>query len=101
MRARTIGYAQASAEIMRVSHAIKQQQQWRPLYCVKQFGQIARERQGPRARNHALVTARANHRVKALVIRRYHADIRALRGAQQIAHATIVARCIHINFFHR
>ena len=69
------------------------------MYAIDQLGQIARQRQLSCTSDHALMPACSDHRVKALIIGVNDAHICGLRHAQQITHATIMARRIDVDFF--
>ena len=92
MRTSTIRHTQASTEIMRISHTIQQQQKWRALNHVQQLGEVARQREFARTGYNALMTPRTHHGIEALIICLDHTHIDAFCGAQQITHATIMAR---------
>ena len=83
MRARAISDSQAGAKVVRIGHAIEQQQKRRTLYAIDQLGEITCQREFACPRDHPLMPASADHGIQPLIVGMNDAHIGGLGRAQQ------------------
>ncbi len=101
MHARRVGGAQASAQIVRVGHAIKDQQQRRPFDHVEHFVDIHRQLALVGQRHDALVTRAARQAVQAFHRNRVKPAAGALGLLDECLHALVAARGLDVDFLDR
>ena len=100
MRPGSVGHAQASTQVVRVSDAIEHQQQGRSLQLVQQFIKRASLCHGLDQCGHALVTMAASQLGQAQSIGFDQAHARLFGAGDELAHTGITPTGLEIDFHH-
>jgi len=87
----TVGHPQAGAQVVRIGHAVEDQQERRLPQGVEQVVQRTRRRQRLDAGDHALVAAAAGQARQAQAVRLDRAQARFLGLLQELPHAGVLA----------
>jgi hypothetical protein len=98
MHTRGIRCPQTSTQIVRICHAIKNQQQCGPLDTVEYFVEIIGESAGIRHSNNALMSRASCQAVQTIGTNRVHRASRRSRLLNQRLHAFIAALSLYIYF---
>jgi hypothetical protein len=98
MHTRGIRCPQTSSEIVRICHAIKNQQQCGPLDTIKYFVEIIGEPAGIRDSDNALMSRATSQAIQPIGPHRVHRASRRSRLLNQRLHAFIAALSLYIYF---
>ncbi|MCY1546821.1 hypothetical protein D9M68_828410 [compost metagenome] len=98
MHAGGVGGAQAGAQVVRVGHAVQDQQQRRAFDHVEHLIHVHRQLTLVRQRHHALVAGAAGQAVQALHRHRMQAAARFFGLLDERLHPLVAARCLYIDF---
>ncbi|MNI33184.1 hypothetical protein D3C73_871190 [compost metagenome] len=101
MHAGRIGRTQAGAQIVRIRHAVQNQQQRRPFDHVEHFVHVHRQLALVGQGNHSLVARTARQPIQAFHRNRMHATTRLLGLFDERLHALVAARRLDIDFLDR
>ena len=91
-----VGRAQAGAQVVRIGHAVQDQQQRRPFDHIEHFIDVHRQLAFFGQRHHALVAGAARQAVQALHADRMQAAAGALGLLDERLHALVAARRFYV-----